>query len=99
MQIYNYYIAIEGTIFPKPKKKEGKGIRRCTRCIMDDSSDDTIIFDDNGRCNYCTAALNNIGRWYFPNSQLIIRPCVNANSRASVRIDFQLRGCMQCLQN
>jgi N-acetyl sugar amidotransferase len=32
------------------------GYRVCTRCIMD-SSDPEIVFDDEGQCNHCTAAL------------------------------------------
>ncbi len=34
---------------------------------MDNLSDDTIRFDEMGRCNYCTAQLENIGKIYFPN--------------------------------
>ena len=69
MGISNYFIGYDGSIFPKPKHKRTNQIRRCTRCIMDDSSDETIIFDDNGYCNYCTAALNNLGHVYFPNDE------------------------------
>ena len=36
---------------------------------MDDSSDPTISFDQNGVCSYCTAAFNNIGKVYFPNEE------------------------------
>lgn len=43
-------------------------VNRCTRCIMDDSSDSTIRFDKQGYCNYCTEAIANIGRIYFPGS-------------------------------
>lgn len=42
---------------------------RCTRCIMDDSSDSYIRFDENGYCNYCTRAIQNIGKIYFPNEE------------------------------
>lgn len=41
-------------------------IQRCTRCIMDNSSDDTIVFDENGQCNYCTEALKEFGTTYMP---------------------------------
>lgn len=44
-------------------------VQRCTRCIMDNSSDPTITFDSNGVCNYCTTAINNIGKTYFPNDE------------------------------
>ncbi len=43
-------------------------LKRCTRCIMDNSSDDTIVFDEQGHCNYCTEALKKINTTtYFPN--------------------------------
>ncbi len=42
-------------------------IKKCTRCIMDDRSDDTITFDENGICNYCKNALQNKDTLYFPN--------------------------------
>ena len=37
----------------------GKKIQVCTNCIMD-STDETIIFDENGRCDYCANYYNNI---------------------------------------
>ena len=43
--------------------------QRCTRCVMDNSSDSTIRFDSNGVCNYCTAAYEQIGKTYFPNEE------------------------------
>ena len=46
-----------------------KEIQRCTRCIMDNSSDPTITFDSNGVCNYCTEAYGQIGKIYFPNQE------------------------------
>lgn len=44
-------------------------IQRCTRCIMDNSSDSTISFDANGVCNYCTQAFSEIGKIYFPDEK------------------------------
>lgn len=42
--------------------------QRCTRCIMDNSSDGSITFDENGVCNYCTSAYKEINTTtYFPN--------------------------------
>lgn len=35
---------------------------------MDDSSDATIVFDDQGRCNYCTKALTLLGTVWHPGS-------------------------------
>ncbi|MGG4605774.1 N-acetyl sugar amidotransferase [Paenalcaligenes sp. Me131] len=42
--------------------------KQCTRCIMDNQSDNTITFDDSGCCNYCTTALELKNKVYFPNS-------------------------------
>ena len=41
--------------------------KRCTYCIMDNSSDETISFDDKGECNYCSHAREIKDRVYFPN--------------------------------
>lgn len=46
-----------------------KEVIRCNRCIMDNSSDSTITFDDMGYCNYCTTALANKSNVYFPNAE------------------------------
>lgn len=44
-----------------------KTIQRCTRCVMDNSSDSAITFDEHGVCNYCTEAIDIIGPTkYFP---------------------------------
>lgn len=43
--------------------------QRCTRCIMDNRSDDTITFDSVGICNYCSEALNMMPNVYFPNEE------------------------------
>lgn len=44
-------------------------IIRCNRCVMDNSSDETIRFDKNGNCNYCTYALERKTDTYFPNEE------------------------------
>lgn len=44
-----------------------KDMQRCSRCIMDNSSDSTITFDENGFCNYCTYSFSQINKTYFPN--------------------------------
>ena len=44
-------------------------VKRCTYCIMDNSSDPTIIFDQFGQCNYCKEKLKELGRVYFPNEE------------------------------
>lgn len=46
-----------------------KQYQRCSRCIMDNKSDNAISFDSKGYCNYCTEALDKIGRVYFPNDE------------------------------
>lgn len=40
---------------------------RCVRCVMDDVSDKTITFDENGVCNYCTTEFERSKKVYFPN--------------------------------
>lgn len=44
-------------------------MKRCTRCVMDDRADQTITFDENGVCNYCTRALADAQNVWFPNAQ------------------------------
>jgi len=39
----------------------------CKRCVMDNSSDETITFDDNGYCNYCSSQTKRMPYVYFPN--------------------------------
>lgn len=46
-----------------------KQITRCTRCIMDNRSDDTISFDAQGHCSYCTEALEWGKTVYFPGEE------------------------------
>lgn len=46
-----------------------KTFQRCTRCVMDNRSDDTITFDAQGHCNYCTEALERMSKVYFPNEE------------------------------
>lgn len=42
-------------------------VKRCSRCIMDNSSDSKIQFDGDGNCNYCSRALTEINTTtYFP---------------------------------
>lgn len=44
-----------------------KEYQLCNRCVMDNASDSTITFDKNGFCNYCSDAINSMGKVYFPN--------------------------------
>ena len=43
--------------------------KRCTRCVMDNVSDTTIIFDEQGHCNYCNDVLSRRDSEYFPNEE------------------------------
>lgn len=43
--------------------------QRCSRCVMDNKSDNTITFDSRGYCNYCNDAIAKIGKIYFPNEE------------------------------
>lgn len=65
--INNYYVMLNGHIFNSHNRIKGK-ICRCNRCVMDDSSDDNILFDANGFCNYCTESLSIKDGIYYPNS-------------------------------
>lgn len=46
-----------------------KQFQRCTKCVMDNLSDNTITFDENGVCNYWNNAISQIGKIYFPNEE------------------------------
>lgn len=41
----------------------------CSRCVMDNASDDTIRFDSDGCCNYCNDAISKRPLLYFPNQE------------------------------
>ncbi len=43
------------------------GYQQCNRCVMDNASDETITFDEEGYCNYCTEAISTLSERYFPN--------------------------------
>lgn len=43
--------------------------RRCTRCVMDNASDSTITFDENGVCNYCSDVEKRKSEEFFPNEE------------------------------
>ena len=45
------------------------GYQICSRCVMDNLSDLYIKFDEYGRCNYCTKALDDLKSNYFPTSE------------------------------
>lgn len=65
MGISDFLVYLDGVLYQRHKK--GNEIKRCKRCIMDDSSDDTILFDNLGYCNYCNSVINNREKLYFPN--------------------------------
>lgn len=44
-------------------------VKTCNRCVMDNSSDNTISFDDQGNCSYCNEVLSRINTSYFPNDE------------------------------
>lgn len=41
----------------------------CERCVMDNASDGTITFDENGFCNYCSESIEKMKFTYFPNDE------------------------------
>jgi N-acetyl sugar amidotransferase len=50
-------------------KDENPLVKVCTRCVMDNISDSTIEFEEDGTCNYCNDALKAIDSVYFPNEK------------------------------
>lgn len=50
-----------------------KNYKMCQRCVMDNTSDTTIEFDNRGYCSYCESALNRMKNEYFPNEDGIIK--------------------------
>lgn len=68
MGIMDWYVMLDGHLYHNSTHKDAY-IRTCTRCIMNDSSDSMILFDEKGQCNYCTKAYDDIGRRYFPNEE------------------------------
>lgn len=42
-------------------------IKKCSYCVMDNESDDSITFNEEGRCNYCLEAEKRKKTEYFPN--------------------------------
>lgn len=46
-----------------------KGYKICSHCIMNNRSDNTIVFDANGQCNYCKRAYYWKNKLYFPNQE------------------------------
>lgn len=65
MGIKKYVIMINGHIYVG----NGKVNQRCSRCLMTNEADDYILFNEEGICNYCTEAIDNIGNIYFPNKE------------------------------
>lgn len=43
--------------------------QQCKRCLMDNKSDKSIQFDQNGYCNYCTEIIKRKPLEYFPNAE------------------------------
>lgn len=46
-----------------------KNVKVCNRCVMDDSSDSYISFDERGYCCYCNKAFSDLPKIYFPNEE------------------------------
>ncbi len=68
MGITDWYVMLDGHLYHNSVQK-GDQARTCTRCIMTNSSDKMILFDENGQCSYCTKAYDNIDKRYFPNQE------------------------------
>lgn len=68
MGITDYSVMLDGHIYRKNERNTAES-RVCTRCIMNDASDEWILFDEKGHCNYCNMAYGDIGKIYFPNDE------------------------------
>lgn len=66
LEIFDYYVMLHGHLYEK-HRYYGKKV--CCRCVMDNSSDKEILFDQHGFCNYCVESYNKIGKLYFPNEE------------------------------
>ncbi|MFG6334314.1 MAG: N-acetyl sugar amidotransferase [Lachnospiraceae bacterium] len=68
MGITDYYVMLDGHLYHNDPMETGR-TRTCKRCVMNDSTDSMILFDEKGQCNYCTKAYDDIGRRYFPDEE------------------------------
>ncbi len=68
MGIMDYFVMLDGHIYRENERNTAVS-RVCTRCIMNDASDEWILFDEEGHCNYCNMAYGYIGKIYFPNDE------------------------------
>lgn len=73
-QLYNkgltkFYIMLDGCLYENQECGKFRPRKRCSRCVMDNDSDEMILFNEHGQCNYCTSALKNIGKIYYPNEK------------------------------
>lgn len=68
MGISNYFVMLDGHLYRNNEHSTVEN-KVCTRCIMNNKSDEWILFDEKGHCNYCNTALENIGKIYFPNEE------------------------------
>lgn len=68
MGITNYFIMLNNHLYREYEDKKLEN-RVCKRCIMNNTSDEWILFDEEGYCNYCNTAYANIGKIYFPNDE------------------------------
>lgn len=68
MGIADYFIMLDGHLYKRDNHNTAE-VRVCTRCIMSNASDEWILFDEKGQCNYCNTAFENIGKVYFPDNE------------------------------
>ncbi len=64
--VSDFTVFLEGHEYKYPKDNS---YHRCCRCVMDNKSDSTILFDNNGVCNYCNSAYEKYDKIYFPNDK------------------------------
>jgi N-acetyl sugar amidotransferase len=62
IDVYWFYNGVLYNVYPNSKE-----VVRCKRCVMDNVSDITIGFNEDGYCDYCTNQLEKKDDIYFPN--------------------------------
>lgn len=62
----------------------------CTRCVMDNVTDEKIKFKADGTCNYCNYALSRINKVYHPNlkGQAKLKSMINLLKKEGKRKEF-----------
>lgn len=64
-------------------------MKRCKRCIMDDSSDIYIRFDSDGYCSYCNKAIENLNKAYNDeNKSVKLNQIINTIKQDGIGLEY-----------